>query len=150
MSALLITVGTLFALLWLSDIGRAFLRGTVPDRVNEVGLPVNPIHVLDLAFALPGLVMTGILLRRRSVYGMLLAVPCGTFLVAIGLAIVSMWFVMKNRGVPAPSGLPIVITVATLISAYTTYDLLRQCGRRESGAAFHGEIQASRPAWRAR
>lgn len=50
----------------------------------------------------------------------------------MGLAIVSMWFVMKGRGVPAPIGLPIAIAATTGVTGYVTCALLRQCGRRES------------------
>ena len=38
-------------------------------------------------------------------------------------AIVSMWFVMRNRGIPAP-GLPIAITATIVIAGYATYAFL--------------------------
>ena len=120
MSALLIGVGLLFAALWLSDIVPALRAGRAPASVDEVGLPVNPIHVLDLAFALPGLIVVGALARRRHPIGMLLAVPCVTFLIVMGLAILAMAWVMHVRGV-ASGGLPLPIVVTTVASLVVTY-----------------------------
>src|SRR5262245_39053604 len=133
MSGLLTTVGVVFALLWLSDISRALAQGTVPADVAEVGLPVNPIHVLDLAFALPGVILTGILLSKRSVYGLLFAVPCTTFLSTMGIAIVAMMGVMRTRGVPVSLEPVIAIGATTIVSAYLTYVYLRDITERVAG-----------------
>lgn len=133
LGAVLMTVGILFAALWLSDIARAIADGTVPPSVVEAGLPVNPIHVLDLAFALPALMVTAVMLWRRRVYGLFFAVPCGIFLITMGLAIVSMWCVMTKRGVPAPIALPIVITLTVIVTGCVTISFLGACDRREPG-----------------
>jgi hypothetical protein len=51
--ALLFVFGLLFALQWLSEIVLAIFSGTAPKGFADTGHPVNPIHVLDLAFVLP-------------------------------------------------------------------------------------------------
>jgi hypothetical protein len=68
-SAFLVIVGVGFALLWLSAIARALAAGTAPEAVAEAGMPVNPVHVLDLAFLLPLAVVTGIAQWRRRAFG---------------------------------------------------------------------------------
>jgi hypothetical protein len=125
MSALLMTVGIVFTLLWLSEIVPALARGTAPPSAIEVGFPVNPIHVLDLAFLLPALVLTALLLRRRHVYGLIFAVPLATFLIAMGLAIFAMVFVMRARGVTVSLVMPIVVAGIVVLTAYLTTAYLR-------------------------
>jgi hypothetical protein len=125
MSALLLSVGVLFALLWLSDVGRALVAGTEPPSVGDVGLPVNPIHVLDLAFLLPALILTAVLLRRRNPYGLVYAAPLGIFLIGMGIAIMSMVIVMRGRGVPVPLAMPAVVAVIVIVAAAVTLGYLR-------------------------
>ena len=52
-AALVTGVGALFYLLWLSAIVPATLDGTTPQELVDVGLPTNPVHVIDLAVFLP-------------------------------------------------------------------------------------------------
>lgn len=122
-SAVLMGVGLLFAALWLSEIVPAVLEGTAPSSARELGLPVNAVHVLDLAFALPGVVAVGALARRRHPVGLLLAVPSATFLIVMGIAIMAMAWTMRVRGVPG-GGLPVPIVITIAVTAYVTYRFL--------------------------
>jgi hypothetical protein len=131
MTVLLVAVGVLFAALWLADIVPALTSGRAPASVDEVGLPVNPIHVLDLAFALPGLIAVGALVHRRHPIGMLLAVPCATFLIVMGIAIVAMAWVMRARGVPS-GGLPVPVVATTAAALVVTYRWLTAVGERRN------------------
>lgn len=133
MSALLLATGLLFAFLWLTDIARALASGGVPPSVVEVGLPVNPIHVLDLAFALPALILTGWLLRRRTPYAVAFAAPLATLLMAMGLAIVVMVFVMRARGVAVSLVMPAMVTAIVVLAGVVTTSYLRDCDRAAGG-----------------
>jgi hypothetical protein len=99
-SAYLMITGAGFTMLWLADIIRATAAGTTPANIAEMDMPVNPIHVLDLAFILPGMILVAVLLRRRSAVGLVFAVPLMTFGAAMGAALVSMSRVMTARGIP--------------------------------------------------
>jgi len=125
-SVLLMVIGAGFAAIWLSDVVPAMARGTAPASADEVGLPVNPIHVLDLAFALPGLVITGVLLRKRRTYGLLFAVPCATFVMLMGVAILAMAWTMAARGVGGAAGFPFPIAIAIAAATYTGVGFLRE------------------------
>lgn len=129
MSTLLMTVGALFTLLWLAEIAAALARGAVPSSVTEVGLPVNPIHVLDLGLLLPGVMLTAGLLRRRNTYGFVFAAPLGTFLVAMGPAIIAMVVVMRARGVAVSLALPVVVSGIVLATSYATARFLTSAAR---------------------
>jgi len=72
-SVVLIAIGSVFYLLWLSEIVPATLSGTIPEALAEAGLPTNPVHVLDLALFLPAAVVAGGLLARRRALGYVLA-----------------------------------------------------------------------------
>lgn len=113
----LVVVATLFTALWLRDIVPALLFGEVPDGARELGLPSNPVHVLDLAFYLPAAFAAGIGLLRRQAWGDSLAPGLLVFVVLTGLPIIITPFVSAARGgepawgVVAPLA---VITVASL------------------------------------
>jgi hypothetical protein len=65
----LIVVGALFASLWLSEIVPDLLRGAPSRSASDWNVPTNPVHVLDLAVFLPGVIASGILLLRRDPLG---------------------------------------------------------------------------------
>ena len=129
MSALLMTVGVLFTFLWFAEIVSALARGAVPPSVIEVGFPVNPIHVLDLALLLPAVLLTPVLLRRRNPYGFVFAAPLGIFLIAMGLAIVSIVIVMRVLGVAVSLALPAVVTGIVIATSYVTAAFLHTSDR---------------------
>jgi len=122
----LMVSGLLFGLLWLSDIVPAIASGSTPRGLADVGLPVNPVHVLDLAFALPATIATAWLLWRRRPGGLLFAVPLLTFTATMGVAIVGMSVVMNVRGLAAGNGVVAVFVVLVAIALDLTYLLLRK------------------------
>ena len=106
-SALLMIIGILFGLLWLSEIVPSLLSNEIPPSLVETGLWVNPVHVLDLAFILPGMIITSVLLGRRNMLGFLLAVPLMVFSVTMGAGIISMFIISAIKGMPSslPAGM---------------------------------------------
>jgi hypothetical protein len=113
-SVFLMIFGLAFFGLWSSDILRSLLSGTVPQSVTDTGLPVNLVHVLDLAFILPGMIITSILLWKRKPAGYLFAVPLLMFAAIMGMAIIAMLVVMGQKGMPGnlPFGVAVGIMVA--------------------------------------
>lgn len=65
-SAVIASLAVLFVLLWLGSIVPALLSGRVPSELAESGLVANPVHVLDLALVLPGMLITARLAPRGS------------------------------------------------------------------------------------
>jgi len=124
-SVYLMVSGVGFAVLWLSSIAAAIVAGETPHDVIEVGLPVNPVHVLDLAFVLPAMIVTSVLLWQRRPLGFLFTVPLLTFAGAMGLAIVGMMLSMRARGLPAPAALVIGLSVVSAVAVLVTFDFLR-------------------------
>jgi membrane protein implicated in regulation of membrane protease activity len=121
--------GVLFAVLWLSDIVPAVASGTAPLDVVEVGLPVNPVHVLDLAFVLPAMIVTAVLLWKRNPFGLFFAVPLMTFAAAMGAAIIGMSVVMNSRGLGDPNAVIAGFVVLVAVAVALTYVFLRRTRR---------------------
>jgi hypothetical protein len=114
----LIVVTAVFTALWLSSIIPAVLAGDVPAGARELGLPSNPVHVLDLAFYLPAAFASGVLLLRGRAWAYASAPALLVFLALTGLPILLTPFVANARGdAPGWAVLPpvAVITVASLV-----------------------------------
>ena len=135
-AAFLMLFGCGFAALWLSDVVPALIAGRTPASVTESGFSVNPVHVLDLALALPGIIATSVLLWRRRPTGALFAVPVLVFAVMMGLAIVAMALEMRAQGLPAPLGiLPVIVTAVLCSAAFARLLLHAQTDPRASARA---------------
>lgn len=114
-SVYLFLLGLMFCILWISDIAGALLSGTVPVSVTETGLIVNPVHVLDLSLVLPGMMITGILLRRKRPIGYLFTAPLLTFSALMGLAIIAMQYALEQAGVSEPSPVIYIFSVVVAV-----------------------------------
>jgi hypothetical protein len=112
----LVVVGSGFAFLWLADIVPAVVAGRDPVSLADTGFWVNPIHVLDLAFVLPAMIATGVLVFRRQPLGMRFAPVLATFSALMGLAIVAMMIVMARRGLPSEAAVAWGMAVVTAVS----------------------------------
>jgi len=80
-----------------------------------MGLPTNPVHILDLAFFLPGAVITGVLLLKRGPLAYTLAPPFLVFLLVTGVPILLTPLVQLARGQPASWA--VVVSVGTITLA---------------------------------
>lgn len=136
---LLFVQAALFAAAWLADISGALAHGTAPHGALELGFAVNPIHVLDLAFVLPAMMTTALLLQRDSPYGRLFVVPLLVFSALMGAAIVGMTFAMTARGIAASGLVAGVIGLFALADIWCAIRLVRPLG------GLLGEGSASRP-----
>ena len=123
-SLLLFVIGAMFAVLWLSEIVPNLVAGTIPQSLEETQLWVNPVHVLDLAFLLPGMVATSVLLRRDEYLGNLMAVPLLVFSAAMGLGIVVNFVISALRGLPSPLPAAVVVGAIVLLSSWVAWRFL--------------------------
>jgi heme/copper-type cytochrome/quinol oxidase subunit 2 len=111
----LIVVAILFGLLWLSEDVPALLKGTSPQSVVDMALPTNPVHILDLAFFLPAVIASGVLLLQRKPLGYTLAPAFIVFLILTGVPILITPAVQTLRGETAAWGVVVPIGALTLL-----------------------------------
>ena len=112
----LITISILFYFLWLSDIIPAIVSGTTPKILLDVGLPTNPVHVIDLAIFLPGIFITGILLLRNKKLGLILTPVMLVFFILMDITIGSLSVMMQQKGLEGSFILIFVMGVLALFS----------------------------------
>jgi hypothetical protein len=116
-SILLILIGALFTFLWLSEIIPSLIKGHVPASADLAGLWVNPVHVIDLALVLPGMILTGVLLWRRKLLGYIFWAPWLTFSILMGSSIVfTMLMELKNGNSNAI--IPLIMIGLIVISSF--------------------------------
>ena len=122
---LLFATGILFSALWLSEIIPNILAGTIPASLVEMKLPVNPVHVLDLAFVIPGMIITAILLWRDDAAGFLMAVPLLVFSVTMGLGIIVMMVLSAISHLPYSIPAVIIVGMIMVMGTGVSYLCLR-------------------------
>lgn len=125
----LMVSGVAFSGLWLSDIVHALIAGTAPAGLAETGLPVNFVHVEDLGFILPGMIITSVLLWKRKALGYIFAVPLMVFAAVMGIGIISMFAAMSRRGLGegGPMGIAMgaLVAVSVLLTVLFLMDVKR-------------------------
>ena len=84
----LIVTGVVFAGMWLAE-NLSVLPGGVPERLFVYDIP-STVHVLDLAFVLPMVVGSGVMLLRRHPAGPVLAAVMLVKMVTLGFALLFM------------------------------------------------------------
>jgi hypothetical protein len=124
-SALLMSTGFLFSILWLSEIVPNLLSGKMPSSLAGTGLWVNPIHVLDLGFVLPGMVITSVSLWKKKLWGYLMAVPLMTFLATMGAGIIATLIIYSMKGMPSSLPAGMVVGAIMMLRAYFSYLFLK-------------------------
>jgi hypothetical protein len=111
----LIVTGLLFALLWLSEDVPALLAGKTPQSVVDMGIPTNPVHILDLSFFLPAVLITGWMLLRRKPLGYTVAPAFVVFLILTGVPILITPAVQASRGEAPGWGVALPIGTLTVL-----------------------------------
>lgn len=109
-----------FGLLWLGSIAGALWAGEPPAELTAAGLAVNPVHVLDLALVLPGMLVVAIRAHTGRPGGDLLLAPWLVFATLMAASIVA---AMLLAGAPAAPLL--LLTLITVISATTATIVLK-------------------------
>ncbi len=115
-SVYLLLVAVLFAFLWLSQDIPAIVAGKAPQSVTGNGLLTNPVHVLDLGFYLPAMIITAILLWRRKFLGYFFAIPLLVFSILTGIGIIAIDVVTGMRGMPTSPGVDLFIAAISVVS----------------------------------
>jgi hypothetical protein len=116
----LIFFGSFFYLVWGSEVFRALSSDTIPSSVRETGLITNPVHVLDMAFLLPAMIISGVLLKRRNKFGYLFAPAVLTTKTLFTLTIIMINLEFKRHGLEADQS---VILMFSLILGFDLFIL---------------------------
>jgi hypothetical protein len=121
----LFIVALLFYFIWLSDILPALINGEVPELVQEYELPTNPIHVLDISIALPGVILSAILLRKKHALGYVLVPAFVIFIIVMAVAIGGIVVVTIYKGFEGDLSLTIIFAIIALINSAIFISLIK-------------------------
>ena len=111
----LIVTAVLFGFLWLSEDVPALLRTTKPQSVVDMAIPTNPVHILDLGFFLPAVIITGICLLKKKAWAYSIAPAFIVFLILTGIPILVTPVVQSAIGQSAAWGVVFPIGTLTVI-----------------------------------
>ena len=121
-----IIVAALFYMLWLRDVIPAIIENRVPESVSDYDLLVNPVHVIDISFALPGLIIAAILLYRRNNLGYILA-PIGlVFMIILTIALAAMIIMTKIKGISEDASIAAIFIILSIVSIGFLWVFLRK------------------------
>ena len=109
-------VALVFYGLWLRSIIPATISNTVPADVSDNDFLVNAVHVIDLAFALPGLILGSVLLWRKQAMGYVIASVSLVFMVFLTIALAAMVVMLRVREISEDFTVAIVFGVLSVSS----------------------------------
>ena len=124
-SVYIIVVAVIFYALWLKSIVPALVSNSIPAEVAEYGLLVNPVHVIDLAFALPALIIGAILLLKKQNLGYIISSLALVFMIILTIALAGMVIVLVVREINEDFTVAVVFGVLTLTSMLAAFLLFR-------------------------
>ena len=121
----MLLIAALFYLLWLKDIVPAIVSNRVPASVSDYGLLVNPVHVLDLAIALPGLIIAALWLMKKHRLGYILTPIFLVFIIILAVALIGMVVMLEYRGLSDDISVAAIFAVLAVVSALFLFVFLK-------------------------
>ena len=128
----LLIIAVMFYLLWFKEIIPAIVNNTIPNSVSDYDLLVNPVHVMDIAIVLPGLIITALLLIRKHQLGYILTPIFLVFIINLAVALTGMVIMVKESGISDDSSLAVIFMVLAIISGLFLFLFLKNLKKTES------------------
>ena len=121
----LIIISVLFFMIWMKAIIPALVSGEPPKELRDEGLLTNPVHVLDLAFFLPGIFISGILLKKKEPLGYLFAPSLIIFSLMMLLTICVLIIAMKVGNMASDVTMSVISMAVAVINCFVLINLMR-------------------------
>jgi len=90
-----------------------------------MNLQVNPVHVLDIGIALPGLILAAVLLMRKRRMGYILASTGLVFIIVVAIALAAMVILTHIRGIGEDPSVALIFAAMSLLSGLFLFSMLR-------------------------
>lgn len=119
-------VALVFYVLWLKSVVPAIVLNEIPKEVSDYNLLVSPVHVIDLVFALPALLIGAVLIWRRQGVGYIIASLALVFMVLLTLALAAMVLMLEVRGISEDHSIAIVFGILSITSVSILILLFRK------------------------
>jgi len=125
-SGYIFLVALVFYTLWLKSIIPAVVNNEVPADVADYDLLVNPVHVIDLVFALPALIIGSILIWKKQGLGYIICSIALIFMILLTIALAAMVVMVVVRNISEEFTVAIIFGILTLFSLIITSLLFRK------------------------
>jgi hypothetical protein len=86
---------------------------------------VNPVHVIDISIALPGLILTAILLMKKQRLGYIFTPIALVFIIILAIALAGMVIMTKIRGISDDPSIASIFVILAIISAIFLFAFLK-------------------------
>ncbi len=115
-AAFFIFIAVMLYFLWFSDILPAVFTNSIPSSVKYYNLLVNPVHVLDISFVLPGLIALSLMLIKKKRIAFILSPVVLIFVILLCMALIAMSVMLSVRNVTEDFSLAGIFSVLAIIS----------------------------------
>ena len=115
-SIFLVLVALVFYGLWLSTVLPATFGNSIPEEIIENDFLVNPIHVIDLAFALPAVLIGAVQIWKKRPLGYLIASLALVFIIVLTIALAVMMLMLVIRGISEDYTVALIFGIVCIIS----------------------------------
>lgn len=104
-------------MLWLGQIAGAITSGRLPTAISDLDLPTSVVYALDLAFALPLIMLAAVWLIRCDRRGPASAVAGLAFLIILGLSVLAIFAFEAAAGIAVEVPPIVIFGVVTVTAA---------------------------------
>jgi len=126
-----ILIAVVFYALWLKDTLPAVLNDTIPESVSKYELLVNPVHVLDIAIVLPGVIITAVMLIKNLRLGYILTPTLLVFIILLAIALIGMTLMLQVKEISDDTSVAGIFAVMAVISIGFLLMFLAKMGGEE-------------------
>jgi hypothetical protein len=124
-SGILIFFAAAVYITWIIEVVSSTINGTIPESIKNMDLPTNVVHVFDMAFALPLIIIGAVQLLRRKISGLILSTIMSAFVFLICISLLGMELALLSKGMPFDKGKLIYISFFTPLSIFPMIALFK-------------------------
>jgi len=117
---------------WLIEVITSTINGSIPESISGMNLPISVVHVFDMAFALPMIVIGAILLFKGKTSGLIISSIMVAFVFLICISVFGMELALQYNNMPIDEGKLYSFYVLTPLSIFPLITLFRAVSKISS------------------
>jgi len=110
---------------WLIEIVSSIIHNLIPESITGMGLPVSVVHVFDLVFALPAIVIGAFLLLKGKTSGLIISSIMVTFVFFVCIGQLGMELALLFQGFHVDEGILYSMYILTPLSVFPMLTLFK-------------------------
>ena len=110
---------------WLIEIILSTINGSIPESISGMNLPVSVVHVFDMAFALPIIIIGAVLLFKGKLSGLIISSILVAFVFLVCISIFAMELGLQYHNMHFDEGQLYSMYVLTPLGIFPLITLFR-------------------------